>query len=244
MSTFVTPPPAQVMVPYSQSFISILSGLPPSSTSTSTPSTASGTDPTATLYKNPSSQSPYLFLPLPHLDRVLAINPTLLPTPPTAASLVSLSTCSKVLIILLRSGALSHCLFTNATISHHATKCHYTVRKGQGGSQSSNDKGKGKANSMGAQLRRDGERKTREDSRAIGCGEDIDLIVIGCPKVMRGGLLSDLGLTKDDARLRVLRGGYKVKFEECKRVFKDVMRVEVRPMNEEEVRGCERKRRS
>ena len=102
-------------MPYSPSFASILSGLPPSSTPTSTASPAM-------LYKNPSSQTPYLFLPLPHLDRVLAINPTLLPTPPTTASLVSLSQSSKVLIILLRSGALSHCLFTNATISQHATK--------------------------------------------------------------------------------------------------------------------------
>jgi len=67
------------------------------------------------------------------------------------------------LVILLQSGRLAVALFSRNICMKHRTSQRYTVRKGQGGSQSSNDQSKGKAKSVGSQLRRAGEIQLRQD---------------------------------------------------------------------------------
>merc|ERR1719253_1858785 len=76
-----------------------------------------------------------------------------------------------VVVALLQSGRFAAAVFalrthhnvTSMKMLAHKTSTRYTVRKGQGGSQSSHDQAKNKAKSVGAQLRREGERQLRED---------------------------------------------------------------------------------
>ncbi len=72
--------------------------------------------------------------------------------------------CSNnVLVILLQSGRFAAAIFNKGNCIKHTTFNRYTVRKGQGGSQSSLDNTKGKAKSAGSQLRRAGEAQLRND---------------------------------------------------------------------------------
>ncbi|GMH88541.1 hypothetical protein TrVE_jg6990 [Triparma verrucosa] len=149
------------------------------------------------LPKRSISQIPYYILPLqpPPSPTVLQFSPILFPTspPPTlstlAPSLASLKT-SRIAIVLLRSGSLSYGIFSSSKKLLHKSQKRYTVRKGQGGAQSSADGGKN-IKSIGSQLRRDGEKKLRDDCKAIPVRED-DIIIMGCSKVMRKNLLEDL----------------------------------------------------
>lgn len=131
-----------------------------------------------------------------------------------------------IIVVLLRSGRFVAAVYslttTNAaattmTMLTHTTSTRYTVRKGQGGSQSSHDMSKSKAKSVGAQLRREGEKKLREDVHAAwikfhNCGyvKRCIYVYVSCPKGMKRDYLystDDSGglvglLVKGDCRWR------------------------------------------
>jgi hypothetical protein len=71
-----------------------------------------------------------------------------------------------VLILTLQSGRFAAAIFHQMICIAHTTSTRYTTRKGQGGAQSSNDNAKGKAKSIGSQLRRAGEEQLRKDVSA------------------------------------------------------------------------------
>ncbi len=71
-----------------------------------------------------------------------------------------------ILVLTLQSGRFAAAIFHKDKCIKHKTSTRYTTRKGQGGSQSSNDNAKGKANSIGSQLRRAGETQLRQDVAA------------------------------------------------------------------------------
>ena len=68
-----------------------------------------------------------------------------------------------ILVLTLQSGRFAAGIFHKGNCIKHTTSTRYTSRKGQGGAQSSNDNSKGKANSIGSQLRRAGEIQLRQD---------------------------------------------------------------------------------
>eukprot|EP00554_Chaetoceros_debilis_P011454 CAMPEP_0194106132 /NCGR_PEP_ID=MMETSP0150-20130528/6217_1 /TAXON_ID=122233 /ORGANISM="Chaetoceros debilis, Strain MM31A-1" /LENGTH=630 /DNA_ID=CAMNT_0038794203 /DNA_START=127 /DNA_END=2016 /DNA_ORIENTATION=- len=68
-----------------------------------------------------------------------------------------------ILVLTLQSGRFAAAIFDKSKCKIHTTSTRYTTRKGQGGAQSSNDNAKGKANSIGSQLRRAGENQLRQD---------------------------------------------------------------------------------
>jgi hypothetical protein len=68
-----------------------------------------------------------------------------------------------ILILMLQSGRFAAGIFHKGNCIKHTTSTRYTIRKGQGGAQSSNDNSKGKAKSIGSQLRREGEVQLRQD---------------------------------------------------------------------------------
>lgn len=105
-----------------------------------------------------------------------------------------------ILIVLLQSGRFASAVYTFATtadgapslqMTAHKTSTRYTVRKGQGGSQSQHDSTK-KAKSIGSTLRREGERQLRSDVtetwkewKRCGYIDNCVNIWMGVPKVMR-----------------------------------------------------------
>ena len=85
----------------------------------------------------------------------------------------------------------------------------YTVRRGQGGAQNSNDNAKGKAKSMGAQLRRAGEQKLKQDvldtlKEWKMYLEQSCLIFISCPKMMKKDIFEDstCATARDQGKIR------------------------------------------
>jgi hypothetical protein len=108
-----------------------------------------------------------------------------------------------IIVVLLRSGRFVSAVYsltttttTNTaaemTMLTHTTSTRYTVRKGQGGSQSNHDMSKSKAKSVGAQLRREGEKKLREDVHAawvkfhnFGYVKRCVYVYVSCPKGMK-----------------------------------------------------------
>jgi hypothetical protein len=135
------------------------------------------------------------------------------------------SSSANIIIVLLQSGRFAAAVYTLKTTIHskvpqltmiaHKTSTRYTIRKGQGGSQSNYDSSKGKAKSVGSQLRREGEKQLREDvvatwklwkesnyiQHAMG-------VYVSCPKGMRREYLFGDGndtvalVRKGDERLR------------------------------------------
>ena len=83
---------------------------------------------------------------------------------------------SLILIVTLQSGRFAAALFHQQKCIHHTTSTRYTARKGQGGAQSSNDNAKGKAKSVGSQLRRAGEVQLRNDVKDMFIRWKDDLI--------------------------------------------------------------------
>ena len=151
-----------------------------------------------------------------------------------------------VLVVLLRSGRFAAALFSRDVATHHRACTRYTVRKGQGGSQSSNDSSKGKAKSMGSQLRRAGEVSLREDVRKT-LVSDWGPAVRGCaalflavPNVMKKGFFEEsvAGLiARDDLRIRrVPVAVLRPTFEACKDVYALLTTVAVRDVTAEEQR--------
>lgn len=154
---------------------------------------------------------------------------SLLTTWDKLASSSSSPSSANIVIVLLQSGRFVGAVYTLKTTQNnsnkaavpqltmlaHKTSTRYTIRKGQGGSQSNYDSSKHKAKSVGAQLRREGEKQLREDviatwklwkesnyiQNAIG-------VYVSCPKSMRREYLFGDGnenaalVKKSDERLR------------------------------------------
>jgi len=165
-----------------------------------------------------------------------------------------------ILVVLLQSGRFAACAFSLQNNSAkmkmlaHKTSTRYTVRKGQGGSQSSNDQSKGKAKSIGAQLRREGEKQLRDDARScwkewkkLGYVQRAMYVYVSCPKGMRrdylfGGVEVGSGssgnaalIEKSDGRLRnVPLDVGRPTMEAAVAVLECVLNCEVREMSEEE----------
>lgn len=131
-----------------------------------------------------------------------------------------------IIVVLLQSGRFASAIYSLQHQQHknynnnnnttpktmlmiaHKTSTRYTVRKGQGGSQSNFDQSKHKAKSIGAQLRREGERQLRQDvhetwknwrkmgyvSRAVG-------VYVSCPKSMRRDYLYTTASDDENAGL-------------------------------------------
>lgn len=111
-----------------------------------------------------------------------------------------------VIVLFVRSGRFAGAVFaTNGTCLGHTTSSRYTVRKGQGKSQSAQD-GNRKALSMGAQLRRHGEVQLKNDIAAAleewkASFESASFILVSVPKTMRNVLFENTSLRRDDPRL-------------------------------------------
>jgi hypothetical protein len=169
-----------------------------------------------------------------------------------------------ILIVLLQSGRFASAAFALQTSHHypngrmtmlaHKTSTRYTVRKGQGGSQSAHDS-KSKAKSMGAQLRREGERQLRLDVvhtwrewKQLGLVERSIGVWVGVPKAMRreylfGGddsgsassLSSSALIDKHDDRIKSIPLDYgRPTLEAVEAVMECLMRCEVGDMTEED----------
>ena len=135
-------------------------------------------------------------LSLYHLANSLSSTTT--PPPPTTTTTSNTTTtASNVLVILLQSGRFAAAIFNKGQCINHTTSNRYTVRKGQGGSQSANDNSKGKAKSVGSQLRRAGETQLRNDvymtlqnwKRDIEC---CSLFFVSCSKMLLKGFWQDV----------------------------------------------------
>eukprot|EP00956_Cyclotella_meneghiniana_P024888 scaffold50765_cov45-Cyclotella_meneghiniana.AAC.1 len=167
---------------------------------------------------------------------------------------------STILIILLQSGRFASAVYTlqknqnhnkgsnilSMQMITHKTSTRYTVRKGQGGTQSTKDSSSKKPKSMGAQLRREGERQLRNDvvstwkewKRLGYLDNNVCLGVwMSVPKVMRKEYLFDeenaLLLDKYDERIRSIPLDYgRPTLEAVEAVMECLMRCEVGPMRD------------
>jgi hypothetical protein len=178
------------------------------------------------------------------------------------------SSAPTVIVVLLRSGRFVSAVFslTKAKMSKtiamtmiaHRTSTKYTVRKGQGGSQSNHDQSKSKAKSVGAQLRREGEKRLREDVhdawkewRTKGHVSNAAFVYVSCPKGMRrdylyaedgsGGGAGGAGglLEKGDARWRdVPLDVGRPTLDAATAVLERLMACEVREMSDDERGGA------
>ena len=128
-----------------------------------------------------------------------------------ASRLLSLSeglqSSKAVVVITMRSGRFGGGVFVDGKCVSHKTSSRYTTRRGQGGAQSSNDKGKGKAKSMGAQLRRAGEIALENDVKEacelwnawlLGCA----LVFLSVPNIMKKKFFESFPLDRLDERIR------------------------------------------
>lgn len=113
-----------------------------------------------------------------------------------------------VLVLLARSGRFAGAVFVENTCLHHRTSTRYTVRRGQGKAQSSQDSQR-RAKSMGAQLRRAGEIELQNDITTTLMEwkwyiQQAALILISCPKTMKKCFFEGMDeiWTKSDARVR------------------------------------------
>ena len=174
------------------------------------------------------------------------------------------SESATIIIVLIQSGRFASAVFSLQTTTHHPngvmqmlahkTSTRYTVRKGQGGSQSAHDSSK-KAKSMGAQLRREGERQLRHDVvntwkewKELGLVERSMGVWIGVPKAMRRDYLfggddslsasntkSDALIDKNDHRVRSIPLDYgRPTLEAVEAVLECLMRCQVGELGEED----------
>ena len=147
-----------------------------------------------------------------------------------------------VLVILLRSGRLAAAIFNGQTCTAHRVSTKYTVRKGQGKAQSSQD-GNRKAKSIGSQLRRQGELALREDlvtlmkdwNTAYKIDTEAGLILTSLPKTMKKNFFLDSGIERNDCRLRTIPlDTGRPAFETVLAVHDIMMKVTVGPKHESE----------
>lgn len=116
--------------------------------------------------------------------------------------LMSLSNTLKdkyIFILTLQSGRFAATIFHQMKCIVHTTSTRYTTRKGQGGAQSSNDNAKGKAKSIGSQLRRAGEEQLRKDVSAClkewykaGYIAKCEIIFLSVSKSLQKGFWEDV----------------------------------------------------
>uniref|UniRef100_A0A7S1PZC7 VLRF1 domain-containing protein n=1 Tax=Alexandrium catenella TaxID=2925 RepID=A0A7S1PZC7_ALECA len=110
-------------------------------------------------------------------------------------------------VFLLSAGHFAACIFDGrGRVEQHRTCRRYAVRGKQGGAQGSHDKKSGKARSIGAQMRREGEKKLAEDVRRVMLEwaeplRKCDAIFVSCPPARRSTLLGE-ALQPGDPRLR------------------------------------------
>ena len=170
-----------------------------------------------------------------------------------------------ILVVLLQSGRFAAAVFTldynnksttNSSSSSiqmiaHKTSTRYTVRKGQGGAQSSHDQSKSKAKSVGSQLRREGEKQLRNDVhetwnewKQLGYVDTAMWVYVSCPKGMKRDYLfteSSSGsglLEKNDERWRNIPLDVGRPTLEATSVVLDcVLSCSVRDMTDEEMLG-------
>ena len=179
--------------------------------------------------KNEALEVPNVLLP----PNYLRDNPSW-KTPSIAKSLLktwdqlnnATSSSPTIIVVLLQSGRFAAGVFslqkqnktTMMKMLAHKTSTRYTVRKGQGGSQSSHDQSKGKAKSVGSQLRREGEKQLRGDVQSAwkdwhnsGYVQRALWVYVSCPKGMKrdylfgggeDGNINDALVEKSDGRLR------------------------------------------
>ncbi|GAX20463.1 hypothetical protein FisN_22Hh031 [Fistulifera solaris] len=111
-----------------------------------------------------------------------------------------------VVVLALRSGRFAGAVLMQNECVVHTTFQRYTVRKGQGKAQSSQDNAGAAPKSMGAQLRRQGEMQLQEDivqtlKRWKPYLDAAALIWIAAPKTMKRQLFVE-SLKADDRRIR------------------------------------------
>jgi hypothetical protein len=138
-------------------------------------------------------------------------------------------------VILLRSGRFAAGVFSHDRCLVHRTSTRYTVRRGQGGAQSAHDTSRGKAKSIGSQLRREGEKALYEDVTKTMTDwatthDSVLLFFISCPKVMRKPFFDACGnlLTRDDTRIRYVPMSIgRPTYEEVLRVYNTLMELSI-----------------
>ena len=143
-----------------------------------------------------------------------------------------------VMVILLRSGRLAAAVFAMNQCLTHCTSTRYTIRKGQGKAQSTQD-GNRKAKSIGSQLRRQGELALRVDVVQLFANwtkatytTHAALILLSVPKTMKKEFFQDCGLDRDDPRLRnIPLDTGRPTFDAVVAVHEIMMRVTVGDMN-------------
>ena len=157
-----------------------------------------------------------------------------------------------VVVLLLQSGRFAGGVFEKGKCVVHRAIQHYTVRKGQGKAQSSQDQ-KRRPKSVGSQLRRAGEQSLREDVQETltewrNYIASAELLFIACPKTMRTTIYGNSStdgasigtgqvtagtsgyfLSKDDVRIRKIPFDIgRPTFENVKVVHQVLMGVEIR----------------
>lgn len=110
-------------------------------------------------------------------------------------------------VLLLSAGHFAACIFgKNGRVEQHRTCKRYVVRGKQGGAQGGHDKKGGKAKSIGAQMRREGEKKLAEDVRKVMLEwadllQKCDAVFVSCPPDRRSTLFG-ITLEASDPRVR------------------------------------------
>ena len=133
-----------------------------------------------------------------HLEPILSLyNLAYDLSPCSTSNSTSQSETKNVLVLLLQSGRFAAAIFNQGRCIKHTTSSRYTVRKGQGGSQSANDSSKGKAKSIGSQLRRAGETQLRNDVMMTLMNwkndiEDCSLFFLSLSKMLQKGFWEDV----------------------------------------------------
>ena len=147
-------------------------------------------------------------------------------------------------VMLLRSGKFAITIFEKNTPVLHRVKKHYTVRAKAGGSQASYDNKGSNAKSMGANLRRRGEAKLKEDIKKVldewkSQIQSCSILLTSIPKTMKSHIFLDEGvketyLYRTDPRVRSIPFiTNKPSFEETKRVHELCSTVRLSRYNED-----------
>ncbi|GKZ01225.1 hypothetical protein MPSEU_001073800 [Mayamaea pseudoterrestris] len=156
----------------------------------------------------PCNQSTALHAPSSLLSKIHRISNSQLVLAESVSNLANLlrEQDKLILILCVRSGRFAGAVYQRDTCIVHTSSQRYTVRKGQGKAQSTQD-GNRRPKSMGAQLRRAGEQLLKQDIQNTLTQwkhyiERSALILISCPKTMLKDLLDGDALVKSDERIR------------------------------------------
>ena len=142
---------------------------------------------------------------------------------------------SRIVVLLLRSGRFAAAAWTGSgTVLHHTTLRRYTVRRKQGGSQAAHDSSGKAARSVGANIRRQQEKKMNEELFEFVTSpqwfpllsDPKTLILIQCSKRQRSNLL--VGPLKDANTRSIPMTVVTPSFSEACRVFDTLLRFAFR----------------